>query len=109
MVWTSFNIGAGGTTELSVCDYSADPEMRLARRRSRDGVTSIVRYLETVIAVRRAAAAPTHPRATKAAVRLLQTPIELDLVYCSARPVPVLWNGGIPFVLFDLAGARQSP
>jgi hypothetical protein len=29
-VWTSFNIGAGGATELSVCDYSAEPEMRWA-------------------------------------------------------------------------------
>jgi hypothetical protein len=29
-VWTSFNIGAGGATELSVCDYSAEPEMRCA-------------------------------------------------------------------------------
>jgi hypothetical protein len=30
-----------------VCDYSADPEMRLAKRRRRNGVTSIVRSLET--------------------------------------------------------------
>jgi hypothetical protein len=29
-VWTSFNIGAGGATELNVCDYSAEPEMRWA-------------------------------------------------------------------------------
>jgi hypothetical protein len=28
-VRTSFNIGAGGATELSVCDYSADPEVLL--------------------------------------------------------------------------------
>jgi hypothetical protein len=30
MVWTSFNIGAGGATELSVCDYFAEPEMSSA-------------------------------------------------------------------------------
>jgi hypothetical protein len=27
MAWTSFNIGAGGATELSSCDWSGDPEM----------------------------------------------------------------------------------
>jgi hypothetical protein len=30
MVWTSFNIGAGDAKELSVCGYSAEPEIRQA-------------------------------------------------------------------------------
>jgi hypothetical protein len=30
MVWTSFNIDAGGATELSVCGYSAEIEIRRA-------------------------------------------------------------------------------
>jgi hypothetical protein len=47
---TSFNIGAGGATELSVCDYSADPEMRWTegegeneRRQEKHGSRSICR------------------------------------------------------------------
>jgi len=56
------------------------------------------------------ATASTHPRADRpAAIRLLQPSIKFDLEHCSDRPFPVPRNGGILFVLFDLAGARQSP
>ena len=34
---------------------------------------------------------------------------EFDFEHRSDRPIPVPRNGGIPFALFDLAGARQSP
>jgi hypothetical protein len=43
MVGTSFNIGAGAATELSVCDYSADPEMRWAEGEGENEETSEIR------------------------------------------------------------------